>query len=563
MESCPEFLKVSVFFKRTSASNWDNYDLYFSKAKRPCQASFIRDLLLIANSQDISFSLRKRAYDIVEAVKTRKRSHFLNVQETYQYNQERKRLRINNSLKVEYAINKMMTKSVAETVSVHKKSPESEDNDDREYIRIQHLYIGPNYSKVLTGIQDARQNSCPFTNMLCWGVVDFRPINVGPCPYFPRANQFFHDSEIQKFQELATNVIKEESHLNTSVKAFIEIFLLSSVFSLHELSKCKRSNGVAGVLSLICGRNQENEVMQFIIKALCISDVTAVQELCSQLNKFQKSIHCPDLNLVKQVDINDTDTQYITECLDVTYAWIHNYGGKSESERTIDVHLVAPFARAPNSLFLYGENHSEADKLDKSERSETSRSGKPCDFIFIKHNYEAGIGENSGPLCKDNHNKGMTNFVDVVKVARAQHIALKLKCVEKCGCNPLPQDIQEALNIYGLFEWATQDFPQMDNDIVNTVFLAKRFLIHRNFLNRVGRLGELAVRKATIAGETMELTPGKETVLEKFVTPKSKRELLSEKPRSQSPTPIYPMREKIGINLEQWVLENDMFSSET
>ncbi len=151
----------------------------------------------------------------------------------------------------------------------------------------------------------------------------FRPISVGPCPYFLRAKQFFPDSDIQKFKAFTANVIKEESHLNPSVEALIEIFLLSSVFSLHELSKCKRSNGVAGVLSLVCGRNQENEIMQSLTKALCISDVTAVQELCGQLEQeLQKPIHCSDLNLVKKININDTDTQYITECLDATYVSI-------------------------------------------------------------------------------------------------------------------------------------------------------------------------------------------------------------------------------------------------
>ncbi|CAG8654394.1 7230_t:CDS:2, partial [Funneliformis caledonium] len=80
----------------------------------------------------------ERARAIADRVKNHKgeRKRFLDLQDTYQYNQERKRLRIGSSLNVERAVNKMIKKSINETILIHKKNldckqpgVESEDYD--------------------------------------------------------------------------------------------------------------------------------------------------------------------------------------------------------------------------------------------------------------------------------------------------------------------------------------------------------------------------------------------------------------------------------------------------
>ena len=96
MESCPNFVKVSLFFKRNSTSNWNNYGLYFSTAKKPTYGSFVRDLMIIANHKDLSSSLQEKARAIADRVKNHKseRKCFLDLQDTYQYNQEQKWFRV-------------------------------------------------------------------------------------------------------------------------------------------------------------------------------------------------------------------------------------------------------------------------------------------------------------------------------------------------------------------------------------------------------------------------------------------------------------------------------------
>ncbi len=172
---------------------------------------------------------------------------------------------------------------------------------------------------------------------MCWGIVDFRANNVAPCPSINRASKYFSEDDIQKIQKIAIDTVKKQSSFNNSVKSFIEI-ILSNSFSICKLAKCKRANGISGLLSFLYGENQENGL----------------------------------------INIHDADTQYIAECLDATYvlacvlifcisltriiaifvgsfhsdAWIRDYNATSRSERTVDVHLIAPFARTPNTIFL-------------------------------------------------------------------------------------------------------------------------------------------------------------------------------------------------------------------
>ena len=91
-----------------------------------------------------------------------------------------------------------------------------------------------------------------------------------------------------------------------------------------------------------------------------------------------------------------------------------------------------------------------ADREEKSTYANSTCSGKLCDYLFLvtivqsyvhesvklqildlilttiylqsNGNQEIGIGENSGPKRKYHHDKSITNFVDVIRVARSQHI---------------------------------------------------------------------------------------------------------------------------------------------
>jgi hypothetical protein len=122
--------------------------------------------------------------------------------------------------------------------------------------------------------------------------------------------------------------------------------------------------------------------------------------------------------------------------------------------------------------------------------------------------HEIGIGENSGPACKYNHDKAGNNFIDVIKVSRAQHIALQSRCLDACCLNPLPAVVQSACKavtipffhivgmcvrfylllllegqLYALWEWASEMLPVEDVDIEETLRLCKSFLIYRVRIN--------------------------------------------------------------------------------
>ncbi|CAG8679118.1 23139_t:CDS:2, partial [Gigaspora rosea] len=139
------------------------------------------------------------------------------------------------------------------------------------------------------------------------------------------------------------------------------------------------------------------------------------------------------------VDIYDKDTQYIGECLDAFGGWVRSYGGTSNIERTIDMHLIGPFSKAPGIKFIYGESHSTADRDEKPFRSKCERTGKACDFLFWVR-----------PMNKDHYKKSVTDFVSVIKVARAQHINFQTKCIEESGINPLPPEIENDLKLISI-----------------------------------------------------------------------------------------------------------------
>ncbi|KAF0462686.1 hypothetical protein F8M41_000241 [Gigaspora margarita] len=323
------------------------------------------------------------------------------------------------------------------------------------------------YDKFIKGINNAREDKTACltlyasTNPLCWGIIDLRANNVAPCPNHPRAGDFFSDIEVRKLQQTCNEIIKKYSQLNSSVIELLEV-LQSKTFSLKKFSKEKRARGIKGVCSLL---------------------------------RIETDI----------VDIYDKDTQYIGECLDVFGGW------------------------APGIKFIYGESHSTADRDEKSFRSKCERTGKACDFLFWKNGYEIGIGENTGPMNKDHYKKSVTDFVSVIKVARAQHINFQTKCIEESGINPLPPEIENDLklisipffqvigmkirfyiliqvdgDLYGIWEWSSQDLPTKEDDIISVVFLCKKFLIHRNLLNRTGQLSKTVIKNSQIFRENIE-----------------------------------------------------------
>ncbi|CAG8697806.1 17894_t:CDS:2, partial [Acaulospora morrowiae] len=342
------------------------------------------------------------------------------------------------------------------------------------------------YDKAIAEINTAREDKMACRMMpLCWGIIDLRAENVSPCPKHPRAKELLTQDEVIRLQQITTKFINKGSQLNPSTLALLEV-LQSSTFSLKKFCKEKRAQGIKGICSLLHIKTDK-------------------------------------------VDIYDKDTQYIGECLDAFNEWVRTYGGVTHIERTVDMHLIGPFSKTPNVKFIYGESHSYADRDEKSSRSPSERTGKSCDFIFWKNGNEVGIGENTGPTHKDHHKKSITDFVDVIKVARAQHISFQTKCIEKSRNNPLPLDIRNKLrlipipffqvigmkirfyiliqiegDLYGIWEWSSQDLPKKEDDIITAVFLCKKFLIHRNLLNRTGRLSKKVITDSRIFGENVE-----------------------------------------------------------
>ncbi|CAI2198041.1 3157_t:CDS:2, partial [Funneliformis geosporum] len=145
-----------------------------------------------------------------------------------------------------------------------------------------------------------------------------------------------------------------------------------------------------------------------------------------------------------------------------------------------------------------GETHSDTDRDDKIERSGSQCVGKACDFL-----YWAGIGENSGPTHKDNHDKARTNFIDMIKVSRAQHIELENQIIEQ------------------------KFLPTKDADVGELVLLCKRFLVHGNLVERVGQMTSILAKKSktfkdkiTDARESSQIT----IELNKLRTPAKKSE---------------------------------------
>ncbi|RGB35464.1 hypothetical protein C1646_759305 [Rhizophagus diaphanus] len=219
------------------------------------------------------------------------------------------------------------------------------------------------------------------------------------------------------------------------------------------------------------------------------------------------------------VKIYDKDTQYIGECMDAFNGWVHIYGGTTHRKNS----RHAPYC---------GENHSDADRDEKSSRSRSGQTGSRV-ILSSGNGDEIGIGENTGPTHKDHYKKSVTDFVDVIKVARSQHISFQTKWIEECGLIGMKIRfyilIQINGDLYGMWEWSSQDLPRKDDDIITAVFLCKKFLIHRNLLNRTARISQTAIRNSQIFRENVENTKvvrhvKKSIKLSHITTPKAKRD---------------------------------------
>lgn len=92
------------------------------------------------------------------------------------------------------------------------------------------------------------------------------------------------------------------------------------------------------------------------------------------------------------------------------------YGGATNIERTVNMHLIGLFLKTPGIKYIY---HSKTDWDEKSFCLKLEAIGKAYDYIFWGNGHEIGIGENTGPTHQDHHKKSVTNFVDLIHV---QHI---------------------------------------------------------------------------------------------------------------------------------------------
>ncbi|KAG9303388.1 hypothetical protein G9A89_013714 [Geosiphon pyriformis] len=342
------------------------------------------------------------------------------------------------------------------------------------------------YEKVLEQIKAVQMDdTAAFINPLYWGVIDLRQAKISPSPFLLRGKELLPQQEYERLCSLMGNIVEEESHLNDSSAGFLEAIEISGNKSIGDLGMRFRANGTAGIGNLIREGNQK------------------AKALLRNFNEF------------------DEDTQYIAECFSAIARWLKDFNGDTHSERNVDGFALLQLAKVPGARFDYGENHSQADKEEKESRSNLARIGKPCDYLFRSGHQEIGCGENSGPKCKDSMDKANTDFIDVVKVARSQHIAFLTECTETSGLDPLSTIVQDACELivipffqligyrirfyillqvsgelYAIWQWGSELLPTHDDHVKKLLSVCKLFFLYRNLLARVQRLGTAAIDKA-------------------------------------------------------------------
>ncbi|PKC71275.1 hypothetical protein RhiirA1_453710 [Rhizophagus irregularis] len=82
-------------------------------------------------------------------------------------------------------------------------------------------------------------------------------------------------------------------------------------------------------------------------------------------------------------------------------------------------------------------------------------------------------------------------------------------------------------DLYGFWDWASENLPTENEDVNELVLLCKQFLIYGNLVDRVGRTAEICGKKAKdfkykIAEESSQITTIKTVHLDKFKLPPSR-----------------------------------------
>ncbi|POG68192.1 hypothetical protein GLOIN_2v1778584 [Rhizophagus irregularis DAOM 181602=DAOM 197198] len=86
-------------------------------------------------------------------------------------------------------------------------------------------------------------------------------------------------------------------------------------------------------------------------------------------------------------------------------------------------------------------------------------------------------------------------------------------------------------DLYGFWDWASENLPTENEDVNELVLLCKQFLIYGNLVDRVGRTAEICGKKAKdfkykIAEESSQITTIKTVHLDKFKLPPSRSQAL-------------------------------------
>ncbi|CAG8518814.1 4735_t:CDS:2, partial [Gigaspora rosea] len=344
------------------------------------------------------------------------------------------------------------------------------------------------YTAINTVENIQKRDEYAHNDPLWWGILDFRDDNISPCPDSLRAENFLSEGEINRFINALKGAINEEKEkISKSAESFIEALLLSDIISIYQLSKVFGTYGVSGLCNLL-------------------------QKSAEEMQDNEKK----GFKLTLEISMFTMMKLFIDK-------WVTCFAGECQSERTVDMFVVGPYAKTPHTVFLYGENRSDADREDKANRSGANCVGKACDFLYRNSSRETGVGENSGPTHKDNHDKSVTNFIEVIKVAKSQHKKLQNHIIEQCGNKTLPKNLQNELesifipffqiigmkirfyllfqingDLYGIWDWASEIIPTNDEDIGEAVLLCRTFLIHSNFVARAERMTNILSKRAKV-----------------------------------------------------------------
>ncbi|RIB07317.1 hypothetical protein C2G38_2214782 [Gigaspora rosea] len=317
------------------------------------------------------------------------------------------------------------------------------------------------YTAINTVENIQKRDEYAHNDPLWWGILDFRDDNISPCPDSLRAENFLSEGEINRFINALKGAINEEKEkISKSAESFIEALLLSDIISIYQLSKVFGTYGVSGLCNLL-------------------------QKSAEEMQDGEKKIIQDHL---VNIDVYDDATIYVGRCIQDT-----------------------------------GENRTDADREDKANRSGINCVGKACHFLYWNSSRESGVGENYGPMHKDNHDKSVTDFMEIIKVAKSQHKKLQNYIIEQCGNQFLPGNLQNRLepifipffqiigikikfyllfqingDLYGIWDWTSEMLPTKDEDIGEVVLLCKTFLVHSNLVARVGRITNLLIKKTEV-----------------------------------------------------------------